>query len=193
MSPGGHLVTTVAACAGSLALTRSLPPVDSLVVAAGVALGGFFIDVDHVVDYLVFERQRDLRPGAFIRYYLEGRLRRAVLVLHSYEVFALLGALAWWLDALPLAGYLAGALLHLVLDLIFNGRQVPRAIVPFYSFAYRAAHRFDAAVLLGMAPARAPREFWVMFFTGARGDGHAVHSVMPRLDDRRYSREPELA
>lgn len=193
MSPGGHLVATVAACAGSLALTRSFPPADSLALAAGVALGGFFIDVDHAIDYVVFERQRDLRPGAFIRYYLEGRLRRAVLVLHSYEVFVLLGVLAWWLDALPLAGYLAGALSHLVLDLIFNGRQAPRAIAPFYSFAYRAAHRFDAAVLLGLAPARAPREFWVMFFTGARAEGHAAPPVMPRLDDRRYSREPELA
>ena len=39
--------------------------------------------------------------------------------------------------------------MHLALDLIFNGRLTPRSIVAFYSFAYRAAHRFEAARLLG--------------------------------------------
>ena len=85
MSPGGHLVTTLAACGATAVVTGSLT------LTVGVAAGGFLIDVDHAVDYVFFDRQRDLRPGAFLRYYLEGRVQRAVLVLHSYELFALLG------------------------------------------------------------------------------------------------------
>lgn len=161
MSPGGHLVTTLAACATSAAVTG-----DATVTAA-IAVGGFLIDVDHAVDYVVFERQRDLRPGVFLRYYLEGRTQRVVLALHSYELFALLAVAAWWSGATWLWGYLAGGLMHLALDLAFNGELTPRSIVRFYSFGYRLAHRFEAQALLGtMDTAPAPRAFWAAFFQG---------------------------
>lgn len=163
MSPGGHLATTALACAASAFYAESVP------LTAGIALGGFFIDLDHAFDYVVFERQRDLRPGTFLRYYLEGRTRRAVLVLHSYELFVLLGLLAWWSQALPLWGYLLGGAMHLALDITFNGELTPRSITAFYSFAYRSARRFEAAALLGPSRAwRAPRGFWLAFFEGAR-------------------------
>jgi len=186
-------VTTVAACAGALALTRSLPAGQELALAAGLALGGFLIDVDHAVDYVLFERQRNLRPGAFLRYYLEGRVRRTVLVLHSYELLAALGVLAWWLEALPLAGYLVGALMHLALDLAFNGESTPRSIVAFYSFAYRAAHRFDARILLGLTPRRAPARFWTAFFTGAAPVCGPPSPAPPATGDRASPRGPEPA
>jgi hypothetical protein len=162
MSPGGHLITTAAACAASMAYTGSLE------LTAVIAAGGFLIDLDHAVDYVLFERQRDLRPGAFMRYYLDGRIRHAVLVLHSYELFGLLGLLAWWTDALPLWGYLLGALMHLGLDVSFNGKYSPYSIAAFYSFSYRMAHGFRAEELLGRTTElRVPGQFWTAFFTGA--------------------------
>jgi hypothetical protein len=162
VSPGGHLVTTATAC--SVAALSS----GDVALTAGIALGGFFIDVDHAVDYVVFERQRDLRPGAFLRYYLEGRTRRLVLALHSYELFAILTLAAWWSGAAGLWGYVLGGLMHLALDLAFNGELTPRSIVPFYSFAYRLRRRFDAEALLGrLEVAVAPRGFWTAFFHGA--------------------------
>jgi hypothetical protein len=162
VSPGGHLATTVAACIASAALTQSAP------LTAGVAIGGFLIDIDHAIDYVFVERQRDLRPSAFLRYYLEARVQRVVLVLHSYECFALIAILAWWTGWLPLYGYLAGAILHLALDLRFNGKLVPTNIFAFYSFTYRARHRFRAVSLHGgTARAPAPRNFWRAFFQGA--------------------------
>ena len=78
MSPGGHLVTTLAACTAAAITTESWP------LVAGLAAGGFWIDVDHAIDYVLVERQTDLRPDAFLRYYLGGRVRRTVLALHSY-------------------------------------------------------------------------------------------------------------
>jgi hypothetical protein len=163
MSPGGHLLTTTGACAAAAVLTGSAG------LSAGIALGGFFIDVDHAVDYVLFERQADLRPGAFLRYYLEGRVQRLVLVLHSYELFVLLGVIAWWLQAPWLLGYLLGGLMHLALDIAFNGQLTPRSIWAFYSFIHRARHGFAAPRLLGergMQPASA--RFWRDFFRGSR-------------------------
>jgi hypothetical protein len=161
MSPGGHLVTTVAACAVTAYVTGSTA------LAAAVGVGGFLIDVDHAIDYVLFERQRDLRPGAFLRYYVEGRLQRAVLILHSYELFAALIALAWWTESQLLSAYLVGALMHLGLDLLFNGRITPYSIAAFYSFGYRLAHRFEARTLLGLAePRPVGGTFWVTFFRG---------------------------
>lgn len=169
MSPGGHLLTTALACAGSAALMQSVPLAESLPLTAGIALGGFFIDVDHFADYVLVEGQRDLRPAVFLRYYLEGRARRVVLALHSYELFAVLGAIAWWLDAVPLWGYLMGALMHLALDVLFNGESMPCSIAAFYSVGYRLVHRFDSAVLLGRRrDLVASPPFWTAFFAGAR-------------------------
>jgi len=166
MSPGGHLVTTAVACAGAAALTGSWT------ATAAVAAGGFLIDLDHAVDYVLLERNRRLTPDAFLRHYIEGRTRWAVLVLHSYELFALLGVIAWWTDSLPLWAYLWGATLHLALDLRFNGEVTPRSIVAFYSFAYRLAHGFDARVLLGSADLEpTPPSFWAAFFTSGRRAG----------------------
>jgi len=171
MSPGGHLVTTVAACAGTAYATGSSA------LTAAVAAGAFLIDLDHVVDYVVFDKQRDLRPGAFLQYYVEGHVRRTVLVLHSYELFALLLATAWWTQSALLAGYLAGALMHLGLDIVFNGRVTPYSIAAFYSFAYRMVHRFDARTLLGIVEQPRGRGFWAMFF-------HTSQPVTPRADAR---------
>jgi hypothetical protein len=159
MSPGGHLVTTVAACAATAYATGSAP------LTAAIFAGGFLIDLDHAVDYVVFERQTNLRPGAFLRYYVEGHIRRAVLVLHSYELFLLLAAVALWTQSVLLGGYLVGALLHLALDIVFNGRITPYSIAAFYSFSYRLAHRFDAQALLGIAERPADGGFWAMFFS----------------------------
>jgi len=159
MSPGGHLVTTLAACAIGAASTQSWPMV------AGIAAGGFLIDVDHAVDYVVFERQRDLRPSVFLRYYLHGEMKRVVLVLHSWELFALQAVVAWSTGWPWLQGWLVGGLMHLALDLLFNGRMTPHSIVAFYSFTYRLAHRFDAVRLLGRHT-RSPLDFrfWRAFF-----------------------------
>lgn len=163
MSPGGHLVTTTIACSAVYAVTGSVG------LVAGLAAGGFLIDVDHIFDYVVFERRRDLRPSAFLKYYLEGRVRRVVLPLHSYELLASLIVLAWLSNREWLWGYVLGMALHLPLDIVFNGRLVPGGLVHFYSFAVRAragflAERFADPARLALLE----ENFWLSFFRGAR-------------------------
>ena len=175
MSPGGHLVTTTIACAGAAVLTGSWA------ATAAVAAGGFLIDVDHTLDYVMLERDRALTPGAFLRHYLEGRMRWAVLVLHSYELLALIALVAWWTGSVWLMAYLWGASLHLALDLTFNGEVTPNSIVAFYSFAYRLAHGFDATRLLGRVElAPAPSGFWAAFFRGGRVAGASQAPLLAR-------------
>ena len=106
---------------------------------------------------------------------MEGRARRLVLALHSYELFAVLAAVAWWSANPWLAGYLLGGVMHLALDIAFNGQLTPRSIWAFYSFAYRARHRFAAPALFGDCPARSQpaRPSGGDFFRGARPDRSA--------------------
>jgi hypothetical protein len=163
MSPGGHLVTTAAACAVVYAGTGSPA------LTAGLAAGGFLIDVDHVIDYVVFERQRDLRPGSFLRYYVNGRARRVVLVLHSYELLAVLAAIAWPTGIEWLWGWVLGMLLHLPLDVIWNGKFASGGLVHFYSFIVRARAGFLADRFTDRARRPvADDAFWGAFFKGGQ-------------------------
>ena len=76
MMPGGHLATAAALGAAGYALTGSAE------LAAGCFAGGFLIDVDHYLDYLVFEGQwRRPGPADFLRYYFTNQPRRIVLPL----------------------------------------------------------------------------------------------------------------
>jgi hypothetical protein len=163
VSPGGHLVTTAVACAAAYHLTGNAA------LTAGLAAGGFLIDLDHVFDYLVFEKQRSLRPSAFLRYYLEGRVQRVVLPLHSYELLVLLAVTAWWSGLDWLWGYVLGTALHLPLDVLWNGRLVPGGLVHFYSFVCRARAGFRADRFADRSRlATLEENFWVSFFRGAR-------------------------
>src|SRR5437762_12639730 len=64
MMPGGHLATSLALGGVAYASTGSVE------AAAGCFAGGFLIDVDHYLDYLLFEKQwRRPSPISFLRYY----------------------------------------------------------------------------------------------------------------------------
>ncbi len=163
MSPGGHLITTAAACAAVYAGTGSTE------LVAGLAAGGILIDVDHVIDYVLFERQRDLRPTAFLRYYLSGRAERVVLMLHSYELLAVLTALAWFTRVDWLWGWVFGMLLHLPLDVIFNGKFASGGMLHFYSFIVRARAGFRTARFADRPVQPVGEgEVWTAFFVGGR-------------------------
>jgi hypothetical protein len=188
VSPGGHLVTTALACGAVHALTGSAG------LTAGVAAGGFLIDLDHALDYVVFERG-PLTPAAFLRHYTEQRHRKLVLLLHSYELLALLIALAWGTGWVGLWGYVLGMLLHLPLDIVFNGKLLGRNLVPFYSFVYRWRAGFLPEPLLGVtAPIPAAGGFWRSFFLEFYMTGpmiHGANSSSPTPDNSLLDRLPD--
>jgi hypothetical protein len=143
MMPGGHLATSLA-LAGVAYLTTG-----SVETAAGCFAGGFLIDVDHYLDYLVFEKQwRRPGPVSFLRYYFYFNPRRLVLPLHSAEFMTFLFGLILTHPWPLLVGYWFGALMHLTFDVLVNGDVGLKKPVLFYFFAYRARHRFAAEHLL---------------------------------------------
>src|SRR5437867_3644937 len=120
MMPGGHLATALALSGAAYAASGSLE------AAAGCFAGGFLIDVDHYLDYLVFEKQwRRPGPLSFLRYYFTNSPRKCVLPLHSMELMGILLAVLVvdpWLQPWPLlAGYWMGAAMHLTFDILING------------------------------------------------------------------------
>lgn len=158
--PGGHLATALALSGVGYATTGSVE------VSAGCFAGGFLIDCDHYLDYLVFEKQwRRPGPASFLRYYFTHSLKKAVLPLHSAELMTALLLLILVHPWPLLVGYWVGALMHLIFDVVVNGEQVLKRAVLFYFFAYRAANGFAAEKLLDLevptSPGDAPiREFF---------------------------------
>lgn len=143
MMPGGHLATSFLLGSAAYAYTRSAP------LAAGCMLGGFLIDFDHYLDYLIFERQwRRPSPASFLRYYFTYKAQKMVLPLHSLELMTLLAGIAAFQPHPILIGYWIGAAMHLLFDMLINGGHVLKRPVLFYLFGYRAFHRFRLKMLL---------------------------------------------
>jgi hypothetical protein len=151
MMPGGHLATSAALAGVAYAVSGSLP------VAAGCFAGGFLIDVDHYLDYLVFEKQWR-RPGPlnFLRYYFGYCPQKLVLPLHSFELMTVLAVINLLYPTRLLVGYWFGAAMHLVCDILVNGDHALKRPVLFYFFGYRISQKFAAKDLLDViVPAEA--------------------------------------
>jgi hypothetical protein len=147
MMPGGHLATSIILSSAVYASTKSAE------LAVGCFFGGFLIDVDHYLDYIVFEKQwRRPSPANFLRYYFTHQLTRVVLPLHSLELMSALTVLAFFWPQPFLVGYLIGAAMHLVFDVIVNGDHLLKHRLLFYIFIYRAKKGFAAVELLDVAP-----------------------------------------
>jgi hypothetical protein len=147
MMPGGHLATSVGLAAVGYAATGSME------FAAGCFTGGFLIDADHYLDYLVFEGQwRRPDPASFLRYYFTDQAKRVVLPLHSAELMTILTLAAFLWPVKFLVGYLLGAALHLACDIAVNGDYVIRHPFLFYIFTYRASAGFLTRNLLEPSP-----------------------------------------
>lgn len=147
MMPGGHLATAAALGGVAYSVTGSGE------VAAGCFAGGFLIDVDHYLDYLVFEKQwRRPSPLTFLSYYFTFSPKRFVLPLHSAELMAILFAILLFRPWPLLVGYWFGAAMHLTFDMLVNGEYALKRVMLFYIFTYRAAHGFAAEQLAVRRP-----------------------------------------
>ena len=142
MKPSGHFATAAGAAGLAYATTGSGE------LAAGTFAGGFLIDLDHYMDYVLFERQLSLNPFRFLHYYYSERYSWVVLVLHSYELMSALGLLALLTGWPWLTGYLLGAAMHLIFDITVNGHASLRHPIRFYSFFYRWKFGFSKAGLI---------------------------------------------
>jgi hypothetical protein len=143
MMPGGHLATSLTLSATTYYATGSLE------ASAGAFAGGFLIDADHYLDYMVFDKQwRRPSPVSFLQYYFMNRPRKLVLPLHSAELMTLLFGVILLHPWPILVGYWVGAAMHLAFDILVNGEYGLTRPFAFYVFSYRASQHFNADNLL---------------------------------------------
>jgi hypothetical protein len=131
VGPGRHAAIGAATGAVVYALGGGVPG------AAGALLAGVFIDVDHLLDYVLAEGfvldLKSMAHGAYFR-----KADRVLVLLHGYEL-AILIVIALTRAGKPRlgAGICAGALTHMLSDIRYY-RFRPLA----YSLLYRWAHGF---------------------------------------------------
>ena len=127
------------------------------VALAGSMLGGFFIDIDHVIDQLwsivkgaplmksqasnVSTHDTKGNARARVAHYLRRRkLVRLPLIFHSFELLLLLIIMTAYFRTPFLIGFAAGYALHLSLDLIRHHHEFRSPF--FYLIVYRSSHGF---------------------------------------------------
>jgi hypothetical protein len=134
MKTSVHVSTSAMLAAALYAYSRSVPE------AASCLMSGVLIDLDHVVDFYLFSGER-FSLANFFSWYAESRWQRITLIFHSYELFGILCAIAYYLDSAVLRGIVWGAGLHLLLDQLGNPRTF-RLSPWFYLLGYRIAMGF---------------------------------------------------
>ncbi len=118
-------------------------------LAIASLISGIFIDLDHIMDYLV-EYGHHLNIKKFFRACYETQFRRLFLLLHGWEWLIFWGAAAKLTDFNPwITGFLIGYGQHLVLDQLSNKPSArgyflswrwkngfdPKAIFPWHNSA----------------------------------------------------------
>ena len=118
-------------------------------IIAGI-LGGFLIDLDHVLEYFFV-----FGPRFNLQYFIQGReflvSNRIMSIFHGWEYIPLLLLAAWLLRArrnvaIFLVALTVGGFVHLMSDCVLNAYP-PRN----YSIIYRASKGFDSSYILSPA------------------------------------------
>lgn len=131
MKPEYHLFVSAALSSVFYLMTGS--------VAGSVAsfLGGFFIDLDHFVDFWTYKRRITYSKEFFGKYF--EKFGRVLIPLHSVELLWLIYLVQVATGSVILLGLCAGMAVHLVMDMIGNIDLNPFS----YFLFYRIINRFS--------------------------------------------------
>jgi len=105
-----------------------------------LALGGIFVDLDHLIDYFLFYKHRfELKKFLNCSYLDSGKV---YVFLHSWEIILFIGILGFLLRSIELTMLSLGFALHLSID---NLQRKNRFC---YILSYRMIKEFDMETLL---------------------------------------------
>ncbi len=113
----------------------------STAASLAVILSGIFIDLDHILDFLISRPDRyfNLKDFFLTENYMRRKNHKAYVPLHSYELLLLLWLLTYYKEWNPiLIGLSSGLTLHLILDDIGNHLKTLS-----YFLIFRAYKKFD--------------------------------------------------
>lgn len=129
MQPEYHLFVSAGLASVFYLLTGS--------IAGSVAafFGGFFIDLDHFIDFWLYKKKITYTNEFFSNY--SKKTGKIYLIFHSVELLWLLYLVQLVTGSAILLGLCAGMAVHLAMDIIGNG------VNPLcYFLFYRALHGF---------------------------------------------------
>lgn len=129
-----HLLCAVGGAAVVFVSTRRLD------YAALFFTGGVFIDLDHLLDYFLYAKNRFLPHEFFGHFQLSAG--RVYLLAHSWELIIGLLLLGAWLPSYGLFVLSLGFCIHLLVD------NLQRKNPWVYFLAYRIYRKFEVRVLL---------------------------------------------
>lgn len=126
----------------------------------GTMVGGFLIDLDHLLDqawsikhgarYRKATAQRlsgkEAMPNWFVDFLRPRQLLRLPLVFHSYELLAIMGVIAFEVRTPFWFGILLGYALHISLDLFRHHREFSSPLFYFVSFRLLRGFRRDRLI-----------------------------------------------
>jgi hypothetical protein len=113
MRPKYHAIATAAAAVPVYALTGSPA------LTAAFAAPCLLIDVDHLLDFVLWEK-RPLDPRRFLKEGVPRTWPRLVYILHGYEWIALLALISWQTRSPFVTALAAGWLAHVLIDDLGN-------------------------------------------------------------------------
>ena len=112
-------------------------------LTGSVFLSSLLIDIDHVPDYILLSKER-LSIKNFLSWYNEKKWDRIYIILHSYEIIAILVSIASLFRNDIIIGVAIGCALHLIADQIGNMTfGLGKRLSPwFYFLSYRYCMEF---------------------------------------------------
>ena len=134
MEPEVHLFTSAALTSAAYFITGNIP------AAVAAFFGGFFIDLDHLLEYWLYKKSLVIRGEFFTKY--AKKAGHLYIFFHSYEVLLAVYFVAMLTRGLfsEIALWLAiGMTLHMVLDILGNNVW-PKT----YSLIYRIYRNFGS-------------------------------------------------
>jgi hypothetical protein len=112
-------------------------------LAIASLLSGVFIDLDHIIDYVI-EHGFRFNLKKFFNFFYGEQYRKLTLIFHGWEWLILLFTISWLTDWNPwVTGLLIGFTQHMFLDRFYN-----IATFSSYSLFWRWKNKFDTNVIL---------------------------------------------
>jgi hypothetical protein len=109
-----HITTSIIISALIFAISKSW------IIFTSSLISGVFIDIDHVIDYLLEFRKR-FRVNEFFDAYYNDRTLFTMIIFHSWELLIPLNFYAFLISGNPwIIGIAIGFTQHVALDQIFN-------------------------------------------------------------------------
>jgi hypothetical protein len=117
----------------------------SVHMAVSAFVSGILIDLDHLFDFFVFSGEK-FSIKNFFSWCYQARWEKVTLLFHSYELYLILGIIAFLYPNDLLVGFVLGGGSHLILDQIGNrgyGFRFPL----FYFLTFRYSVGFQKSKL----------------------------------------------